>query len=451
MGSLPDSKYIIKTDGYWFVEAHDVDPSKGYISVSAKGIVNGLSNQPNDGCDFGPDTYNPNYSGSGVPYTQTSGIQEALNYVNNNIGSSVPDNGEVNFVAGGYYVVDQTITIPVNGNQIPPRIKGNNSHISPSTSFNTSDTLIELSTKSSGSTRRLYISNIHFSTGYGYGTATNVLDISQNELDTQGSILDNLYFTNETTPSGYVLKTDGNENLMIQNCLIGGNVSLLAVGGTLFIENTYIGTGSTQSPLLGAQILSLHKVTFEGNSPTFTQGTNSMSAITIVDCYSDGTSGTGYFLIEGGSTTTDFYVTIQNYWANGNNSYFFANTNTTKVKVYASFHNVSGLPSAFSSGDTANLNLYVMTAKGITSRMTVNSTVTTTPSVPTSGTAQSNTNPYPVNVYLYGGTVTVIDYTPSGGSATQVGTSGPATVRLNPGDSITLTYSGTPTWNWVAV
>ncbi len=80
MGSLPDSKYIIQTDGYWFVEAHDVDPSKGYISVSAKGIVNGLSNQPNDGCDFGPDSYNPSSTAS-IPYTQTSGIQEAADYL----------------------------------------------------------------------------------------------------------------------------------------------------------------------------------------------------------------------------------------------------------------------------------------------------------------------------------------------------------------------------------
>ena len=79
MGSLPDSKYIIKADGYWFVEAHDVDPSKGYISVSAKGIINGLSNQPNDGADFGPDTYNPSSTAS-IPYTYTSGIQEAIDY-----------------------------------------------------------------------------------------------------------------------------------------------------------------------------------------------------------------------------------------------------------------------------------------------------------------------------------------------------------------------------------
>ncbi|MEM4091092.1 MAG: hypothetical protein QXQ46_10225 [Thermoplasmatales archaeon] len=43
----------------------------GYITVSANGISNGLSNIPNDGADFGPDT-------SG---TQTSGIQEAINYI----------------------------------------------------------------------------------------------------------------------------------------------------------------------------------------------------------------------------------------------------------------------------------------------------------------------------------------------------------------------------------
>jgi len=43
---------------------------KPYITVSAKGIANGLSDIPNDGADFGPDT----------PGTQTSGIQEAYNY-----------------------------------------------------------------------------------------------------------------------------------------------------------------------------------------------------------------------------------------------------------------------------------------------------------------------------------------------------------------------------------
>ena len=55
---------------------------KPYIEVSSKGIVNGLSNIPNDGADFGPDTTKgataPGQYGS--PYTETTGIYEVLNY-----------------------------------------------------------------------------------------------------------------------------------------------------------------------------------------------------------------------------------------------------------------------------------------------------------------------------------------------------------------------------------
>ena len=107
MGSLPDSKYIIQTDGYWFVEAHDVDPSKGYITVSAKGIVNGLSNQPNDGADFGPDSYNPSYSGSGIPYTSTSGIQEGLDYVK-------AQNGGTLRIFTGVYTINTAIAYSID-------------------------------------------------------------------------------------------------------------------------------------------------------------------------------------------------------------------------------------------------------------------------------------------------------------------------------------------------
>ena len=53
-----------------------------YITVSSKGISNGLSNIINDGADFGPDTlYGTSSKGLyGPPYTQTVGIQEAMNY-----------------------------------------------------------------------------------------------------------------------------------------------------------------------------------------------------------------------------------------------------------------------------------------------------------------------------------------------------------------------------------
>ena len=56
---------------------------KPYILVSSKGIVNGLSNIPNDGADFGPDTTKGatapgQYGGT---YTETSGILDAVNYI----------------------------------------------------------------------------------------------------------------------------------------------------------------------------------------------------------------------------------------------------------------------------------------------------------------------------------------------------------------------------------
>ena len=79
-------QYVIQEDGFWYIASKDRTPGVPGITVSSKGVANGLSTEYNDGYDFGPDTYNPNYSGSGIPYTQTSGIQEAVTYSNDNDG-----------------------------------------------------------------------------------------------------------------------------------------------------------------------------------------------------------------------------------------------------------------------------------------------------------------------------------------------------------------------------
>ena len=79
---------------------------KPYITVSAKGIVNGLSRYPNDGADFGPDTTKgataPGQYGS--PYTETTGIQEMVNY-----GIA---NGYSGKLLSGQFSISQSITIP---------------------------------------------------------------------------------------------------------------------------------------------------------------------------------------------------------------------------------------------------------------------------------------------------------------------------------------------------
>ena len=70
--------YVVQENGFWYV-AYKEKVKVPNVIVSAKGVANGLSEEYNDGWDFGPDSYNPSVT-SGVPLTQTSGIQEAINY-----------------------------------------------------------------------------------------------------------------------------------------------------------------------------------------------------------------------------------------------------------------------------------------------------------------------------------------------------------------------------------
>ena len=82
-------QYVIQEDGFWYVASKDRTPGVPEITVSAKGVANGLSEEYNDGWDFGPDTYNPSVT-SGVPLTQTNGIVEALNYAQSNLEMYFP-------------------------------------------------------------------------------------------------------------------------------------------------------------------------------------------------------------------------------------------------------------------------------------------------------------------------------------------------------------------------
>jgi len=77
-----------------------------------------------------------------------------------------------------------------------------------------------------------------------------------------------------------------------------------------------------------------------------------------------------------------------------------------------------------------------------------------TPAVPSSGTAQQNTYPYPVDVYVSGGSATAVQVTRQGSTYTVWSSSTataipPLLVRLEPSDSITITYSTAPSWTWL--
>ena len=85
--------YIIAEDGFYYV-AYKEKVKVPEIVVSSKGVANGLSEEYNDGWDFGPDSYDP-ASTANPPYTETSGIQEAVNYGGNDEDVTVRVIGEI--------------------------------------------------------------------------------------------------------------------------------------------------------------------------------------------------------------------------------------------------------------------------------------------------------------------------------------------------------------------
>ena len=80
--------YIIAENGYYYVAYKEKAPVPEIV-VSSKGVVNGLSEEYNDGWDFGPDSYSPT-STSAIPYTQTYGVNEALDYAQSNLEMYFP-------------------------------------------------------------------------------------------------------------------------------------------------------------------------------------------------------------------------------------------------------------------------------------------------------------------------------------------------------------------------
>ena len=77
--------YIIVDNGFYYV-AYKEKAKVPEVVVSAKGVANGLSEEYNDGWDFGPDSYDPT-STANPPYTQSDGFLEAWNYAQNQINT----------------------------------------------------------------------------------------------------------------------------------------------------------------------------------------------------------------------------------------------------------------------------------------------------------------------------------------------------------------------------
>jgi len=463
--------YIIVDNGFYYV-AYKEKAKVPEVVVSSKGIANGLSEEYNDGWDFGPDSYNPNSTAS-IPYTQTSGIQEAWNYALSNIinyseASALYYIPEIHYV-GGKYDIYETVTIE------PPIL----------TIGGKTYTIGNIIMKGSGSMNPYFIN--HVTTDYMF----KLVATSSSVINTNIQV-DNMQFQNAPGVTGY------------------GHLSIVTPAGSNTFQsiNLDVNGSTSQAPVIVDGSLSIILFNYElynnesSTQPSSIFQTNGMLSATGCTFNGDTIWAQNIISIDGSKVnyagSSDYGIIIQNvstvYGAvptsqvSITNSYMVfpigVGINIGKVLVSGSMLAQSGTPAGLFIGLTSGLTIESIIFRHnsvyeyfngealapISSNLTVNEfrydniignttlyseilPVPTTPTVPSSGTAQQNTNSYAVKVYVNGGALTEVQITINGTSYKVYSNSTASAVyegfTLPAGASITLTYSTAPTWSWV--
>ncbi len=468
-----DAGVMAHFDGVQNRVAYSSEINDGNVHVTSKGIVNGLSVLPNDGTGwFGPDTTKGATAPGqyGAPYTETSGIQDATSYVFNNGG------GKICFTKGTYnisapataltstnaflYIPENPITNPGISITLEGEVAINspNSPAAPVpkevifnfTNPNYSNAwLLECSPDYSQSQNlRLTIKNIHFQEPPASSTNPEIQGIdyrtvSTMEMDNVAVIVDaefdsgspatepipnpaslSVYSTgiNTTSYSNGINKLD--------NIVIYGYTNGITIAGQIEIRN--IGIGYCNYAIVDNGTVNMHIINnLNTNNCAYTFA------------FSAGNHVVGYRALQL-SNNDNSSVWMQHL---GDLVLPLGTASTATFAIYGFIEFASQIPIIDYSAISAIYG-YIKTFAGISQ------STQSTPAI-TSGTALQNVNPYAVNVYIYGGTVTEIQITKNGTAYTVFSNSTGSALsgqvyKLNPTDSITVTYTTAPTWEWLS-
>ena len=211
---------------------------KPYITVSSKGLANGLSEYFNDGADFGPDSLQADGS-----LTQTSGIQEAWNYATSiatyagsYINAYIPP--EIRLTAG-LFKINATVNFTASKPMINCRIIGSGQ----------GNTWFEIGSALSGQYAFTYDGNVFNSANlvFSHFTAYPEPNVSPvpNFLKCD--------FSSSTYPQGAIF-TGVDFNISEG---FGANAVVFDTVGQVFLTNPeiYGGAGITFNNLLGASVI----------------------------------------------------------------------------------------------------------------------------------------------------------------------------------------------------
>ena len=493
--------YIIAENGYYYVAYKEKAPVPEIV-VSSKGVANGLSEEYNDGWDFGPDSYSST-STSAIPYTQTSGIQEACNYAISSNISTIRCIGHFKFsnlnLNVGYNVMQGIsepvcIFIPLIDASTSPlvvlNIIGDGTEVGTYETNNanamgyntTQGTIFEITDTSDYRTydgvTNNFTNGVLFGTGNAssyYAHRTNVLikfkDITflspnnglpHTNIDGSqfaGLEIDNCTFgismvdtQNITEPDtdagvGVIFPATGNLGISIsKNIAVAGYYYGVIYASHFFadalrIYNCHYGI----LPLNGyhpAQIFYLDIEMCVYNivaSEPNTQTTNPVgTAIYVLD-------------IQKALPSTDAWcVNKADVYADGTISGITFNLNVSFLIQNTATEGLQPSTLAIDNVNPSNVQLNININSSIIESLTP---AITTPSIPASGSSSQNTNLYAVKVYVNGGALTEIQISINGTSYTVYSNSTASAVyegfTLPAGASITLTYTTAPTWSWL--
>ena len=452
-----------------------------YITVSSKGIANGLSVYKNDGAMFGPDTLG----------TKTVGIKEAILHCFDNNGGKV-------LLKIGIYSISSTsineygnlINIPPNSgnNSISITIEGETSGmgwLGTGVNNNTSGVTIYVTSTAPTPPTGYYASIFGVDPYTGYSAYTNIVALHINNITIMQDMpaswtsynfqfcqyvqigFINAQVTDSSPPT--VVPTNTNaigvippmaytDGIIADYILVSGHYAGILQGTemavlrlTVFFCNVAIG-GPIPNPLSSTNYFA-HSSTISfadlqncpnyiGNSAYPIFGSSNTALIITLFAVSDAAS-TSVFATSSyiyAPTTADmpaghnYDQVIIGYWLN------YTATLVT-IENY-----IVNQP----------LSMLFILRFGHTSD-TYGTDTSAIGSPPASGTAYKNPFPFSVNVYLYGGTVTEIQITKilNNGTFTVLSNSTGLALsgqvyRLNPQDSIIITYTAAPTWVWLS-
>ncbi len=417
---------------------------KPYVTVSPSTIP--------DGSDFGAFT----------PGTTTSGIQEALDYVATSEDiQQFGDVGTARMLAGTFRITE-AVTFPsssyvslVGAGMLDTQIMTTASGISGLVN-NSSDDF---------NFRTLKDFNI-FSNGEG-GTG---MDIQCPEENGQ-NIIENVAVVG--TWSGRPINWIGAENsrfknLNIQNAGTSPSSIFNVPGGSIYFDDCQLDSFSGEFQLMTLLDTTLDGFELTGNSGSlllyncyqanaFTGTRFSTNGYTLQSFISHGTwhglSDSSALFGGGGGTGGAGGCQIRNIRMNAyitildSSTCSFTDTADSNGYPYPYYVDMRGTQLNAGSGTLSGFkfalsNGYIVNHGGF---------ALATPSVPSSGTAQANSYAFPVRVYLKtGGTGTAYAITdPAGNTETFTTTLAEGMeITLDPGASITLTYTVAPTWAW---